>query len=491
MAHRGDLWVDRYRLVRKLGSGSAATVWEAEDELLGRTVAVKALHVADDEHDESSRRFLREARLGASLRHEGLVTVYDVVDDGSTVLLVMEIVQGGTLAQRLAEGPLDRAQALGVLEAVAAALDYAHEHGVVHRDVKPANILIGRDGRARLADLGIASARGSTRITRTGSMLGTAAYIAPEQVSGDPPTPAADVYALAAVAFEALSGRRVRVGDTPLALLHQAGSGEAPDLREAWPDAPPAAAQALARGLARDPADRPASAGALLAALRAALPAGEPPPAPAAPAPRRPAPAAPARAPRRPAPASPQTGPRRGRPRAPVLLAIAGLLAVAGAAVALAVGAGDEDAGRSGSRASTAAEERPASSGETQRPATTQARRAADEPGATPQSAVRGFYTSAADDDFDAAWRLAGPKMRAAFGNDRARLEGDLGSLRSISFPRLEVTERSRDTATLEIRSIARHTDRTDRCSGTLSAVRASGGWRVDPAGLTCRSSPA
>ena len=200
----GALLADRYRVVRRLGSGGAATVLLCEDQRLGRLVAVKRLHTGSPE--EMARRLHREARLGASLNHPNLVSVFDTETYDEGVLIVMEYVEGETLGDALRRGPLPMRQALDVIRALAAALDHAHSHGVVHRDVKPGNVLLGPAGVVKLADLGIGIATDNTRITRTGIALGTPAYMAPEQIEAGRVTPAADVYALGALSFELLSG---------------------------------------------------------------------------------------------------------------------------------------------------------------------------------------------------------------------------------------------------------------------------------------------
>ncbi|MFL5885290.1 MAG: serine/threonine-protein kinase, partial [Thermoleophilaceae bacterium] len=254
----GTLLAGRYRVLRRLGTGGMASVFLAEDERLGRKVAVKRLHSETESADDTARRFVREAKLGASLNHPCIVSVYDTVTDDEGVLLVMEFVEGETLRDAIARGPLPAERALRVLRSIASALDDAHEHGVVHRDVKPANILIGHDGQAKLADLGIASAmERNSRITRTGTVLGTAAYIAPERLDGGVGGPPSDVYALAAVAYEALSGHKAVEGSTPVEVARRVISGPPPDLTQHWPDAPPEAVAALQRGMAREPRDRP------------------------------------------------------------------------------------------------------------------------------------------------------------------------------------------------------------------------------------------
>ena len=160
-----------------------AAVYLAHDERLGRDVAVKRLHTSErDEID--ARRFQREAKLGASLSHPNLVSIFDTEQDDESVLLVMEYVDGETLADLLARGPVEPARAVEIVRAVAEALDHAHGAAIVHRDVKPGNVLLGRDGSVKLADLGIAKAVERTDITATGTVLGTPAYMAPEQLEG-------------------------------------------------------------------------------------------------------------------------------------------------------------------------------------------------------------------------------------------------------------------------------------------------------------------
>ncbi len=184
----------------------------------------------------------------------------------------MEYVAGETLRDALRGGSgLAVAEGLRVIEGVSAALDAIHRRGIVHRDVKPANILLGADGAIKLADLGIASAADRTRITADGAVLGTFSYMAPEQLDGARPTAAVDVYALSAVAFEVLSGRKARLEANPFALAHAISTQPPPDLSEVWPQAPRAAVELLVRGMSREPSERPRSAGELAGRLRAAL----------------------------------------------------------------------------------------------------------------------------------------------------------------------------------------------------------------------------
>jgi hypothetical protein len=236
-----------------------ASVLLCEDERLGRQVAVKRLHA--DSPVDVELRFKREAKLGASLNHPNLVSVFDTATDDEGVLIVMEYVEGEPLSKMLRRGPLRPEEVSAVVRDLGDALDHAHAQGIVHRDVKPSNVLIREDGLTKLADLGIATASDGTKITRSGTVLGTAAYMAPEQLDGRRAGPPVDVYALAAISFEALSGKRPREGRTPMEIAHKIATDGAPDLRDAWPSAPKAAARVLQRGMARDPEDRPSSAG--------------------------------------------------------------------------------------------------------------------------------------------------------------------------------------------------------------------------------------
>jgi eukaryotic-like serine/threonine-protein kinase len=265
----GVVIADRYRVIDRLGHGGMATVFLAEDLVLSRQVAVKRMHTAAEE--ESAERFKREAQLGAALNHPNIVSVYDTVSGPDGVLIVMEYVPGRPLSELIAAGSADPAEAIRILRDVARGLDYAHLRGVVHRDVKPANILVRDDGVVKLSDLGVATAAHVSRITATHDVLGTLGYIAPERLDGEAGGPPADVYALAAVAFQALSGERPHLGATPAEALRRSAADPPPDLREAWPGASPAAAAVLGRGLDPDPDRRPLSAGRLIEELEAGL----------------------------------------------------------------------------------------------------------------------------------------------------------------------------------------------------------------------------
>ncbi|HKO27435.1 MAG TPA: serine/threonine-protein kinase, partial [Solirubrobacteraceae bacterium] len=250
---------NRYREIKRLGAGGMATVSLAEDTVLGRSVALKRVYRTGDRRD--MLRLKREAMVGASLSHPNLVFVYDAqLQQDGDVVIVMEYVEGETLADAIrSRGALAPAEAIRVLRGVAAALDAIHDRGIVHRDVKPANVLLGRDGTVKLADLGVADVVDRTRITTPDALVGSFSYMAPEQLDGGPPSPAMDVYALAAMAYEMLGGEKARPETNPLALAHAIATQPPPDLRRAWPAAPAAAEAVLQRGMSSDPAQRPAS----------------------------------------------------------------------------------------------------------------------------------------------------------------------------------------------------------------------------------------
>ena len=261
----------RYREIERLGVGGMATVTLAEDTVLGRLVALKRVHASGDER--GALRLKREALVGASLNHPNLVSVFDAQpqDDGD-VMIVMEYVPGDTLADLIrSDGPLAPEEALRILRGIAAGLDAIHARGIVHRDVKPANVLLGSDGSVKLADLGVADVGDRTRITTAGAVVGTFSYMAPEQLDGAQPSPRMDVYALAAVAYELLSGEKARPETNPLALAHAIATLPPPDLRRVQPRAPREAASVLQRGMSADPAARPPSAGELVTGLETAF----------------------------------------------------------------------------------------------------------------------------------------------------------------------------------------------------------------------------
>lgn len=259
--------VGRYQLRERVALGGMATVWRATDTVLAREVAVKVLH----EHlaaDEGFReRFRREAVSAAKLTHPNIVGLYDTGRDGEHTFLVMELVEGSTLKDRLAEGPLPVGQVARIGVQVARALAYAHGRGLVHRDVKPANILIADDGTVKVADFGIAKADQSEDLTSTGTVLGTAAYVSPEQIRGEPVDGAADQYGLGVVLYEALAGEQPFRADSPLLTAAQRLEHDPRPVRRLRPEIPRGLESVLQRAMAREPAERYPDLGALGEAL--------------------------------------------------------------------------------------------------------------------------------------------------------------------------------------------------------------------------------
>src|SRR5436190_1427732 len=210
MAVDTDILPSRYRSPQRIARGGMGEIYRATDATLGRAVAVKVLADRYARDDAIRQRFTREALAAARLSGEPhIVTIFDVGEHAGRPFIVMEYLSGGSLEQRIRkDGAQQPGQALGWLEQARVALDAAHRNGVVHRDVKPANLLLDRNGNVHVADFGIASAAGMDSLTMTGTVLGTAGYLSPEQAQGERATPASDLYALAVVAFELLSGRR-------------------------------------------------------------------------------------------------------------------------------------------------------------------------------------------------------------------------------------------------------------------------------------------
>jgi serine/threonine-protein kinase len=254
-----QLFADRYRLERRLGVGGMATVQLAFDTRLERLVAVKLLaeHLAEDSAFVS--RFRREALSAAKLVHPNIVQVFDFGTDhhSSRQFIVMEFVDGHSCAELLRDrGPMPPRDAVEILTQACRGLDYAHRNGVVHRDVKPGNLMVNKEGVVKLADFGIAKAAEQSDITKVGSVLGTAAYLSPEQARGEKAGPSSDLYALGVVSYQLMSGRLPyeAASLTDLARLQEAGAPPRLDLEVR--DVPPTLAAAVARALDRDPRRR-------------------------------------------------------------------------------------------------------------------------------------------------------------------------------------------------------------------------------------------
>jgi len=250
---------DRYRLEQRIAIGGMGEVWRATDALLGRRVAVKVLkpeYAADPHFVE---RFRNEARHTASLSDPGIANVFDYGEVGDKAYLVMEYVDGEPLSTVLArDGRLTPASTLDIVGQAALALQAAHEAGVIHRDVKPGNILIRPDGVVKVTDFGIARVVDAAPVTQTGMVVGTAAYLSPEQASGRSTTPASDIYSLGVVAYECLSGERPFRADSAVGVAMAHATATPPPLPK---DVPPLVADFVMRAMEKDPARRQPSAG--------------------------------------------------------------------------------------------------------------------------------------------------------------------------------------------------------------------------------------
>jgi serine/threonine-protein kinase len=252
------LLAGRYRLEGQIATGGVGEVWRAEDTVLTRPVAVKLLRAEFAGHAEMQERFRAEARHAGALSHPAIARVYDYCEPAPEhpAFLVMELVDGPSLAAVLAAGPLGAAQTLDVVAQVASGLQTAHAAALVHRDIKPANLLLAADGQVKITDFGIAHVAGSVPVTRTGTVMGTPAYLAPERVSGASATPASDLYSLGVVAYECLAGVQPFTGK-PLEVAASHRDLPLPP----FPHAVPAdVAQLVAELTAKNPAARPASA---------------------------------------------------------------------------------------------------------------------------------------------------------------------------------------------------------------------------------------
>ncbi|GAA4351218.1 protein kinase domain-containing protein [Angustibacter luteus] len=260
---------DRYQLTSRIAVGGMGEVWRAQDEILGREVAVKLLRREFAQDEMFLTRFRAEARHTASLSHPGIASVYDYGETLGTAYLVMELVDGEPLSAWLSrQGALPAATAVPLIQQAAAGLQAAHDGGVVHRDIKPANLLITHDETLKITDFGIARAGDQVPITRTGEVMGTAQYLSPEQAIGQPATPLSDVYALGVVAYETLAGRRPFDHGTAVATA-MAQVNDAPDPLP--PDVPASVAAVVLWAMEKDPAHRPQSAAELGQALGGAM----------------------------------------------------------------------------------------------------------------------------------------------------------------------------------------------------------------------------
>jgi eukaryotic-like serine/threonine-protein kinase len=253
-----DVIAGRYELLELVGRGGMSSVWKAHDRLLDRTVAIKVLHEHYTQDEEYVERFRREARSVAQVSHPNIVTVIDRGEDGGRQYIVFEYVDGENLKQVIErEGPLPVREALLLALQVARALGFAHDRGLVHRDVKPQNVLLNDEGQAKVTDFGIARSVDVDGVTVTGTVLGTSEYIAPEQARGQRVDAHTDVYSLGVVLYELLTGAVPFSGESFVTVALQHVNEAPPDVLEHRPDCPPRVALAIERAMAKEPEDRP------------------------------------------------------------------------------------------------------------------------------------------------------------------------------------------------------------------------------------------
>jgi len=268
----GEIVAGRYELEELVGAGGMSSVFKARDTLLERHVALKILHPHFTEDEQYVERFRREARAVASLSHPNIVTILDRGEDEGRQFIVFELVEGQTLADVLhEEGRLPVRRALEIAMQVARGLGFAHEQGLIHRDVKPQNVILNGDGRAKVTDFGIARSLDVQGVTQSGAVLGTSNYIAPEQASGRSVDRTTDVYSLGVVLFELLTGEVPFPGESFVAVAMQHVSEPPPSVLEVRPDVPVRVARAVDRALEKDPAERFPSMDAFAAELQACL----------------------------------------------------------------------------------------------------------------------------------------------------------------------------------------------------------------------------
>ena len=265
----------RYRVLSRLGSGGMADVYLAQDQLLGREVAVKVLHHHFAEDQEFVERFKREASSAAALSHPNIVGIFDRGEWNGTYYIAMEYVAGRSLKAIVREGgPLEPAVAIDIVIQILRAARFAHRRGVIHRDLKPHNVILDEEGRARVTDFGIARA-GASDMTLTGSIMGTAQYLSPEQAQGYAVSAASDIYSVGVILYELLTGVVPFEGETAVAIAFKQVSATPRPPSELNPALPPSLDAVVLRALAKDPIERYADDDELIAALqieRASLP---------------------------------------------------------------------------------------------------------------------------------------------------------------------------------------------------------------------------
>ncbi len=514
-------FADRFVLGDQLGSGGMARVFLGRDEVLDRPVAVKLLNPVHGGTDIGDR-FEREGRTAARLAHPNIVQVYDAgeaeFNGRQTSYIVMEYVSGGDLKVLIDErGRLPAPELARLCDEVCAGLAHAHERGVIHRDIKPHNILLDENGHAKVTDFGIARALDTTQATRTGSFLGTALYSSPEQLQGHKVTPRSDVYSLGTTLYQAAAGEPPFSGATPIEIASQHVSKTPVPPRQLGADVSEGMQALILDCLAKNPDDRPTAEG-VRSRLETEIPtAGTTQPQPAVPV----AAAAPTAAEQtRAAPVSPPPGARpggaarrEGGGRRRGLLAVLALLAVLVVIGVLAApnlfggeGAGSNNSGQDnaqsggnegGSNAGSGGDGGSQGSGGNQSPDPTASASAVSSASAssvgqqntpeqgefTPQAAedtLQRVYTTAADEDYGASYDLLSQNFKASEQVTEAGWANTFADLQSIRFIEGPNAQVSGNTATITGVTIAENTGQTERNTVTWRMVKEGGGWKLD-----------
>ncbi len=490
-------FADKFVLEREIGSGGMSTVFLGRDEVLDRPVAIKLLKPGFGDTDIGAR-FRREGRTAARLSHPNIVQVYDAgegeFDGRETSYIVMEYVPGGDLRALIDKRGTLSGGDLAALSGVAAGLAHAHERGVIHRDIKPHNILLDENGRPKLADFGIARALDATYATRTGSYLGTALYSSPEQLRGEGVTPKSDIYSLGATLYHAATGQVPFTG-TPIEVASQHVSREPTPPRQ-LNDAVGESLEALILDcLKKDPASRPTSDEVRLGLLEAGRGVhatrayAEPPAREPGGQKRAPAGATP--------PGGVQTSPGRtvyGGRRDPwrgalAVLALVALLALVGVIVApTLLRGGDESVNTPGRKGQNPDNQAQREEGRRQGSSGRQSsKHAAPERGGggglTAEAAertVEEFYTSAVQGDIGRSYKLLTAEWRQQQFPTQAVLEGTFEPVRDVTFIEGPTAQVSGDTATVTGITRAELTTRIERNEGTWTLVNEGGGWKID-----------
>jgi serine/threonine protein kinase len=261
--------LSHYRILEKLGEGAMGVVYKAEDERLRRTVALKFLHPQSFGSEEEKKRFLREAQAGAMLDHPNVATVYGVEETGGEVFIVMALIDGPSVSGKLLLGSLPADEALDIAIQAGQGLQEAHEKGIVHRDIKPSNVMVNQKGQARITDFGLAQMSGRSRLTRTGTTLGTPSYMSPEQALGKPTDRRCDIWSLAVMLYEMLAGRAPFDGSHEQVIVYSIINEDHEPLTARRAGLPAELDRVLGKALAKNPAERYQHVDEFLVDLRA------------------------------------------------------------------------------------------------------------------------------------------------------------------------------------------------------------------------------